>query len=148
MTDVTTIDGILEELYTVISGSKDQARDWDRERQLFYPGARLLRTSLDNDGNPKVESMDVETYVLNAGALLSRMDFFEREIHRQIQHFGNFAAVLSTYEARHAPKDPLPFKRGINAIHLYNDGQRWWITHMIWDNERNDLVIPSHLLPD
>ena len=38
--DVESIDAIIAAAYDVISGPAGQKRDWNRERSLFYPGAR------------------------------------------------------------------------------------------------------------
>jgi len=43
--DVGSIDAIIAAAYDVISGSGDKKRDWNRERSLFYPGARLIPTA-------------------------------------------------------------------------------------------------------
>jgi hypothetical protein len=40
--DVASIDAIVTAAYDVISGPSGKKRDWDRERSLFYPGARLM----------------------------------------------------------------------------------------------------------
>src|SRR5260370_42583723 len=42
-TDVASIDSIVAALYDVISGPPG-ARNWDRFRSLFIPGARLIPT--------------------------------------------------------------------------------------------------------
>jgi hypothetical protein len=72
--------------------------------------------------------------------------FHEREIHRQMQRFGNVAHVWSTYETSREPGGT-PFTRGINSIQLYCDGSRWWITSWIFDSERRDSPIPPEYLP-
>ena len=36
------MDAIVAALYDVISGPIGQQRDWDRMRNLFVPGARLI----------------------------------------------------------------------------------------------------------
>src|SRR5207249_6447509 len=43
--DVESIDAIIAATYDVISGPAGKRRDWDRERSLFYPGARLIPTA-------------------------------------------------------------------------------------------------------
>ena len=43
--DVTSIDAIITAAYDVISGPAGKKRDWDRERSLYYPGARLIPTA-------------------------------------------------------------------------------------------------------
>src|SRR5271154_1893996 len=40
--DVKSPEAILSAVYSVISGGKGQARDWDRMRSLFVPDARLI----------------------------------------------------------------------------------------------------------
>src|SRR5438270_3687638 len=44
--DVKSPEAILNAVYSVISGGKGQARDWDRMRSLFVPDARLIPVSL------------------------------------------------------------------------------------------------------
>ena len=46
--DVESIDAIISASYDVISGSKDEPRDWNRERSLFYPGSRHMPTRYDS----------------------------------------------------------------------------------------------------
>jgi hypothetical protein len=69
--------------------------------------------------------------------------FFEREIARRTDCFGNICQVFSTYESRHAASDATPFQRGINSIQLLRDGNRWWIASVVWDVERPDNPIPA-----
>src|SRR6266545_1502914 len=68
--------------------------------------------------------------------------FFEREVARRADCFGNVCHVFSTYESRHAPLDEKPFARGVNSIQLLNDGKRWWIASVTWETERPDNPIP------
>jgi hypothetical protein len=89
-----------------------------------------------------------EQYRANADAMLANVDFHEVETARELRIFGNIAHAWSTYEARHAPDDAEPERRGINSIQLYRDSDadghdRWRIIHMIWDNQRPGLRIPA-----
>ena len=71
-------------------------------------------------------------------------DFFEIEIARRIDLFGNIAHVWSAYEARAALDDAQPERRGINSIQLFKDPDKGWrIMAMIWDNEREGLKLPD-----
>jgi hypothetical protein len=143
---VKTIPSLIEALYDSISGSAGQERKWDQMRRLFFPRARLIRTTMEADGTPRALSMDVEDYVENTSGLFHEHGFFEWEIARRTDRFGNIAHVLSTYEARHHRDEPEPFKRGVNSIQLFHDGERWWIVNMIWDNEREDNPMPVKFL--
>jgi hypothetical protein len=54
--------------------------------------------------------------------MLERDGFFEQEIARKADTFGDFAHVWSTYESRHSKDDATPFLRGINSIQLCKQG--------------------------
>ena len=146
MSDAHSIEAIVHAIYDVISGPAGKARDWDRFRSLFFPGARLVRTSIGPDGRPRAQAMDTRAYEEDTTDYFRRESFHEIEVARRIERFGNIAQVFSTYEARHAPDDAQPFKRGINSVQLFNDGQRWWVVSVLWDNERDDNPIPGQYL--
>ena len=50
--DVASMEAILAALYDVISGPAGQARDWDRMRAMFFPGARLIPAVYRPDSVP------------------------------------------------------------------------------------------------
>jgi hypothetical protein len=144
--DVRSVDAIVGALYDVISGPAGQKRDWDRMRGLFVPGARLIPTA-GREAGAEARVRDVEAYIAGATATLERNGFFEREIFRKTEAFGNIAHVFSTYESRRTAADPSPFARGINSIQLLKDGDRWWIVTVFWDAERPGNPLPSQYLP-
>jgi hypothetical protein len=49
-------------------------------------------------------------------ASLQAGGFFEIEIHRRSERFGNIAHVCSTYAPRREASDPQAFARGINSF--------------------------------
>ncbi|MEM9303795.1 MAG: hypothetical protein AAGE01_16870 [Pseudomonadota bacterium] len=136
------LDALISAIYRTISGACDAERDWSLQAELFHPDARQMRTGFD-DGRPWLKAMTPDEYRKNAGELLHSRPFFEIEIGRTVQRFGNIAHVLSTYEAREDPDDPAVERRGVNSIQCYHDGQRWWIVNMIWDNERPGQHLPA-----
>ena len=144
--DVQSMDAILAALYDVISGPIGQARDWDRMRNLFVPGARLIPTVYRPDSVPTLRNLSVEDYITRAGPMLEKNGFFETEIARQVERYGGVVHAFSTYESRHQADDPTPFVRGINSIQLFNDGQRWWVVTVFWEGERPDNPIPPKYL--
>lgn len=146
-TDVESIDGIVTAIYDVISGPAGE-RDWDRERSLFLPGARLVPTRPLPEGGAVAEVLDVEGYIASRAPIFAAQGVWETEIARQVFQFGNFAHVLSSYQLRRSSPagGELPIVRGVNSIQLFNDGKRWWIAAVIWDNERPGVAIPAQLL--
>jgi hypothetical protein len=146
--DVVSIDAIIGAAYEVISGPAGKKRDWDRERSLFYPGAHIIPTASvpgRNDVDLEPQIFDVEGYIVRVEPLLDK-GFFEKEVARQTEQFGQIAHVWSTYESRHDPNDPAPFMRGINSFQLFNDGRRWWIMSVYWQHETAEHSIPQEYL--
>ena len=147
--DVASIDAIIRATYDVISGPAGKKRDWNRERSLFYPGARLIPTASvpgRNDVDLEPQILDVEGYIARAEPLFEKAGFYEKEIARRVEEFGQIAHVWSTYESRHDPDDAKPFMRGINSIQLFNDGKRWWILSIYWQHENAAHPIPKKYL--
>lgn len=144
--DVASADAIIAALYDVISGPAGQKRDWDRFYSLFIPGARLIPTGRTADGTVRHRVMTPEDYAATSGPVLEQRGFFEREIGRSTQTFGNITHVFSAYDSRTTAADPQPFMRGINSIQLLNDGTRWWVVTIYWDSERADNPIPAQYL--
>ena len=145
--DVSSPDAILGALYDVISGPAGKARDWNRFRSLFVPGARLIPTRLRPDGGASATAITPDDYAATIGPRLEQSGFFEREIHKTVEQFGNVMHAFSTYESRRKAEDPQPFSRGINSIQLLKDGNRWWIVTVYWDSERPGNMIPPKYLP-
>jgi hypothetical protein len=146
--DVASIDGIITAAYDGISGPAGKKRDWDRERSLYFPGARLIPTAKPGAENPQVapQILDVEGFIARVEPFFQESGFYEKEIARRTEQFGNIAQVWSTYESRHSENDPEPFMRGINSIQLYFDGNRWWIVSIYWQQESADHPIPKEYL--
>jgi hypothetical protein len=147
--DVESIDAIIAATYEVISGPAGKKRDWDRERSLFIPGARLIPTATvpgrnDVDLAPLV--LDVDGYIARVELLFEKEGFYETEITRRVEQFGQIAHVWSTYESRHDPSEKEPFMRGINSIQLFHDGKRWWILSIYWQHESAQAPLPEKYL--
>ncbi len=133
--DLTTIDSVLTTLYDVISGAAGVEPDWNRERALFAPGARLIPTRVGPDGELRAQVLDVDGYIESRRAYLRDNDFFERQVRREVKQFGHIAQVFSEYESATTPGGP-PFVSGVNLLQLlFRDG-RWWIQSIMWENAR------------
>lgn len=145
--DVASIDAIITALYDVISGPAGQARNWARFHSLFAEGARLIPTAIRPDGSRFMGVWTPQEYVERAGVNLERNGFFEREIGRTTEEFGQIAHVFSAYDSKRTLADAEPFARGINSIQLRHDGTRWYVVTIFWDSERPDNPIPPRYLP-
>lgn len=143
----SSLDSILYNLYGAISGEKGEARDWELMKYLFHPDARLIPSGKNQEGNIGATFMTVQDYIDRAGPWLIENGFFEKEIHREVDTFGNITQVFSTYESFRSESDEAPFMRGINSIQLLNDGTRWWIINIYWMQESKESPIPGRYLP-
>ncbi|MFQ5568905.1 MAG: hypothetical protein ACE5G0_04470 [Rhodothermales bacterium] len=143
--DVTTLDGIIKAYYEVVSGPAGEPRQTERDQSLHHPDARAIITGKDREGTPFIRNMTLIEYhdMAQSGG---NPAFYEEEIHRVTQTFGNVTHVWSTYAWRDAEDGPVR-GRGINSIQLYHDGNRYWITAWIFDSERDDNPIPAQFLP-
>lgn len=140
--DPTDIGSVVDAMYAMISGPKGP-RDWTLQAEIFHPEARQMRTGLDEDEQPWIKIMGPDDYSADVASFFEANDFYEVEIGRRIDAFGNMAQVWSAYEARSALGDATPERRGVNSIQLYREaGGRWRIVAMIWDNERPGLALP------
>ena len=134
--DHEAIGAVVDEMYAMISGPAGP-RDWSRQAKCFLPEARQVRTWVDEQGRPQMKSMSLDDYSRDTTPFFVANPFYEVETSRRIDQFGNMAHVWSGYEARRAPDDAEPERRGINTIQLFNHPELGWrIIHMIWDNER------------
>jgi hypothetical protein len=142
--DTDSVDTVIHAVYDVISGPAG-TRDWARFKTLFAEGARLIPVrSTPQGGAPVV--MTPDDYATRSGASFEKNAFYESELSRKMETFGNIAHVFSTYESRRAPGEK-PFARGINSFQLVKAGGAWKVMTILWDSERADNPIPAKYLP-
>jgi hypothetical protein len=141
--DVSSVDGIIKALYDVISGPAGEKRNWDRMRTLFVYDARMMPTGKKQTGEGMIKTYSVEDYINGLGPVLEKSGFYETEIGRKTEQYGNIVHLFSTYESRKLETDAKPFMRGINSIQVWNDGKRWWILSILWESESKENPIPE-----
>ena len=149
--DAVSIDAIVGALYGCVSHAPDASPDFERMRAIFLYVGILVGPKREGE---EFKATDVDGFAERyQKAIAARKEkgqpasgFFEREIGRRTDCFGNVCQVFSAYESRRSPSDARPFERGINSIQLLRDGKRWWIASVIWDAERSDNPIPAEYL--
>lgn len=144
--DVSTIEGIVKASYETISGPVGAPRQWGRDRTLFASHVRFVSLRSDpKAGKVTVRDLNYQEYLDESDSFLVKKGFTEVEMGHVIKQYGNVATVLSSYEGRVQSTGKV-ITRGVNIFSLYNDGQRWWIQTMMWDQERPGNPIPPELL--
>ena len=151
--DAASVDSIVAALYASVSHPPGGSPDFDRMRVIFLyvgmlvppvkPGQEIMGADIDGFSSRFQRG---EAARKEKGEAASP-GFYEREISRRTDCFGNVCQIFSTYESRRAASDEKPFERGINSIQLVRDGKRWWIASVAWDAERSDNPIPPPYLP-
>jgi len=143
--DVSSIDGIVKATYETISGEAGKPRQWSRDRTLYVPNVRFIAVEKDEKtGAPKVKVSSHQEYVDSSDADLVKGGFSERELGRETHQFGNIATVISSYEGKTGAGKVEA--RGVQIYQLYNDGKRWWIASLEWNEESAGAAIPAELL--
>ena len=140
--DVASPEAIVQAMYDVISGPAEQPRNWDRMHTLMAPYAHFVAAGVKADGTVSVRDLTPDDYATRATPMLAKEGFFERGVPLRVTRYGHTAVVESPYESRHA-KGQAPFARGINQFVLVNDGQRWWVTEIIWEAESAANPLPA-----
>ncbi len=145
--NVSTLDATINTLYTIISGEKGQERNWELFKYLFKPHAKLIPSGKVSDTLYGVKYLSPKKYIETSGKWLVDNGFFEKEINRKTETFGNITHVFSTYEAYKTASSETLLMRGINSIQLLFDGKRWWIINIYWTQESKSNPIPEMYLP-
>ena len=140
--DVSSIGSIIDALYEVISGEKGEERDWDRERNLFHPEARLIVVKKE-DNHLETKIMTSDEFIQYAKPFIDGAGFYEYEIARKVEEFGHVVHVWSTFESKSSKEDEKPHTKGINSIQLLNDQKRWWVMNIYWNKETNEFPLPE-----
>ncbi|HMK05156.1 MAG TPA: hypothetical protein VK489_13220 [Ferruginibacter sp.] len=134
--DVSEIDQVIKALYDVISGPAGP-RDWNRFRSLYHPDAYMAAFNAKKE----LRKFSPAQYVQNNGPFFMQNSFYEKEIGRRVNQFGNVAQVFTAYEFT-AGTTPPTVKRGVNSIGLIKENGRWYIMNISWDEESKDQPIP------
>ena len=141
------LDLAILELYGVISGPAGQKRDWEKFKTMFASGAQMGIVFINKEGIATYKRITPDEYIASSGKYVEENGFFENEISRRTERFGQLVNVWSTYEARNKATDPKPAMRGINSIQFVKIGDQYRIASLIWQQETENLPLPAIYLP-
>ena len=136
--DLAAIDQTIRSVYDVISGPPGQARDFDRMRSLFAPGATMRAI-----GPKGVRGGTLEEYISRNREVLEKEGFVEQELGRRVELWGNLASAWSSYDGRTA--NGTFHERGINNIQLVKSGGKWLVASILWQEETPEFPLPADL---
>jgi hypothetical protein len=120
--DTASVDAIIDAYYEVISGPVGFVYDAERDENIHASDARITKFFLDGTEQQhdfKTEQASIVTPY--------KTPFFEFEVDRKIEQFGNVAHVWSEFEMKAEPEGDA-YGGGFNSISLVFMGGRWWIS--------------------
>lgn len=130
------IVNLIDLFYKIISGKKSQERNWELFKTLFSPEAKLLPLKHTDNIND-ILSYSVDEYINRLELYLGENDFYEYGENYKIEVFNNLAYAYSEYKAKRNENDKELIKKGINLIHFVNNGKRWFVSSMQWEDSSN-----------
>jgi len=132
-----SLDRVITEMYASMCFEAGERPDWNRQRELFAPDARLVRV---NDSG--VFEFSLRAFQENLDATIDGglTSFWEGELWRETHAFGDVAHVLSAYEIR-SSRGGAVVDRAIKSIQLFRRDDRWWISAMLWRREGVDVKV-------
>ncbi len=118
--DGASVDAIIAALYESVSHPDGVEPDWPRMRKIFLPVGMLIPPKRPNEDMFTVLDVDgfrerVREGMANLKKEGKTSAFFEKEVARRLDCFGNVCQAFSTYEARRAPSDEKPFRSASTA---------------------------------
>lgn len=140
--DRSSTDRVLDAAYQSISGPAGAQRDWGRFRAVAAPDARFILVTRDPTGAVNVQSMNIDQFIQGFTEFLNGRAFYERDVYRHSEGFGDVATVLSTYESREDPRGKA-VARGLNSFQLVKTGDGWRIQTIFWEDENPSASLPA-----
>lgn len=131
--DITEIEKQIGSFYSIISGRKDEARNWEAFKSLFTEKALL---SIHGKTDGAVNSYGVEEYIMRLESFLKTRGFFEYSKSNAVKITGGISMVHNVYEAYGDSQKTQFIKEGNNYISLAQEGSSWKIVNMLWEDSK------------
>ncbi len=140
-----TADGVVGELYKLVTFEAGALPDWDKVKSLFLDQAVVvLRTARDKTTVFSVDGF-VEDFVrFSERADVEKKGFSERIVHKKSMVYGDIAHILVLYEA-HITGSPRAPQQGVDSFQLIRKDGRWWVVSITNEIVTADRPVPPEL---
>lgn len=138
--DKRIIRTMIVEDYAMLSGPPGP-RAYDLVKHHYHPRATMVRTGVDEKGEPFATVMSVDDHHADVNRKFVDTAFLEEEIDHQCEVFGNIARVRSVYRSVYGSGPSAREGRGVNFYNLVREDGAWKIMSIVWDNERPGLAL-------
>lgn len=142
--DTQQIDHLVERFYQCISFDQERYPNFDDLQELFYGAGKLINNNFDKPVDFTAQSFcqammqQIESGNVNFHA--------QQEIGDVTEIFGSIAQRISVYEYSNVRSVRQKWKRGVNYIQFAFTNGRWFITSMLWSDEKDDVTVPRTYL--
>lgn len=136
------LEAHIQRMYQIVSGPQTALREWGDIRHLFWPTARVISIYNLRDGTCRIRDLTVEEWIMAASTRFAAEDFYERGVILDAFATARICSISSPYESRHIVDGPV-FERGINHYSFFQDDERWWLSHLIWEVESTDCPLSA-----
>lgn len=143
-----TADGVVRELYDLVTFDAGTRPDWERVKALFLePAVIVLRTSRDATTVFALDGFveDFVRFIDTAG--VDSTGFVEEIVRTHEVVIGDIAHVLVLYEAS-IPGWGRPPMKGVDSFQLIKKNDRWWIVSITNEIPSSDRPLPAELEQD
>jgi hypothetical protein len=132
----SSIAGLLNQLYAVISFEEGDEPDWQGLTEVFSQHARITR--ITPEGTDYMDPANFLAMTRNMVDLGAYTSFYEVEVARAVECFGEIAQVWSMYETRRGKYARDALGRGVNSIQLIRERGVWRVLGLLWDESKAD----------
>jgi hypothetical protein len=141
--DAPAAEGVVRELYDMVTFPAGTTPDWEEFRTLFLPEVVVvLRTSREATTVFSLEGFIQDWLRFIEGFNVEETGFTERIIRTHSTEFGDIAHVWVLYEAE-IPGRGRPPQQGVDSFQLVRRDGRWKIASVL-----NELPGPGREIPE
>jgi hypothetical protein len=138
------LDQLMRVFYEVISFPEGGEPDYARMASVFSEHARITRITPEGTDYLTLSGFrSMVEELVEVGAFTS---FYEHELARRVDAFGDLMHVASAYESKASPEAADHIERGINSLQLIRESGVWKILSLCWDVRAPFAVDGMHLL--
>ncbi|MGL4598745.1 MAG: hypothetical protein ACRCYO_14610 [Bacteroidia bacterium] len=145
--DYSTPDKLIAAFYACLNVQAGKTLDSARLTNLFYySNAQIAAVVQSRKDTSKIKcySMLLTQYIASMKTHTDTNRFWEWETGRQTISFANQATIYSAYAMIDVnSKGDTTKESGINILHLFFDGKRWWILSCNYEEASAKYPIPE-----
>jgi hypothetical protein len=143
--DFAMAEGVVRELYDLVTFEAGTTPDWDRVRSTFLDEAVVvLRTSPDATTVFTVDGFVQDFVQFIETSNVKETGFVERIACLRSMVFGDMAHILVRYEPS-IPGSGDPPRQGVDSFQLIKKDGRWWIVSVTNEVPSADRPVPPEL---